>query len=123
MNGEGERTDRNESGISPSPCQSFASAIGFALGELLVFTGRTDELAACLRCIHTTAYASVLSADLEASRRVKPRKELPDAAIASVRTWHEEMQDLNVVRDAVATLQDELSAASVPYVAPGSDEE
>ena len=123
MSGEGGLTP-SDSVEALSPYQSFANEIGFALGDLLLLSGRTEELAACIQCIQTTAYASILSADLGAQReRSQARTNLPEVALAVVRAWHEETEDLNAVGEAIAKLQDELEAGGVWYVAPGSDEE
>lgn len=46
---------------------SFTSAVGLALGDLLLFAGRPEALRGCLASIETAAYGTLLSSD------VKPR--------------------------------------------------
>jgi hypothetical protein len=89
---------------------SLARSLGFALGELLLLTDRSEELQYCLSAIEATAKATVLSSRLARGERI-PRRVAPsliDAALSVVRAWHEDTEDLVSLSDAIALLQDSL---------------
>jgi hypothetical protein len=94
---------------------SLARSFGFALGELLILTGLGAELPYCLSAIEATAKATVLSSRLARgepiTRRVAPF--LVDAALSVVRVWHEDVDDLASLSDAIALLQDSLLSMGV----------
>lgn len=48
---------------------SFTSAVGLALGELLLFAGRPEALRECLVLIETAARGTLLASDIEARKR------------------------------------------------------
>ena len=103
--------EAKEHGSQGPSCESFANSIGFALAELLLLTGREEELGACIHSVQATAYAAIFSA-----RPVRPVQFLHDAALAVVWAWHEETDDLNALADSIASLQEVLEVLGIRYV-------
>ena len=97
---------------------SFTTSVGLALGEILLLTGRPEELLEHLRAIHITARATLLASDLEAYRGPirRPGVSLSVAALGVVRAWHEETRDLNALADAIMLLEEVLEEMGVRYV-------
>jgi hypothetical protein len=104
---------------------SFTCAVGLALGEILLLTGRPEELLEHLRSIHVAARATLMSSDLEAHRGVirRPGVSLSVAALVVLHAWHEKTEDLSAVADAIALLQEVLEEMGIQYVASMPDEE
>ena len=104
---------------------SFASAVELALGELLLLTGRPDELMEHLWAIHINARATLMASDLEAPRELfagrASHSQLPRSA--SLQAWHDETKDLTALGDAVALLEEVHEEVGVRYVAPPSEED
>ena len=88
---EAEEDEIGEDGLFGS----FTSAVGFALGELLLLAGRPEGLRRCLSLIETVALATLISS--KPRRADEPDGRLADAALAAVRAWHEETTDLNAL--------------------------
>jgi hypothetical protein len=97
------RTDRPSLAIS-----SYASAAGFALGELLLLTEKTDELPEYLREIHVTAQATIISAEAGSELVTISRQSvtLSDAALRTVLAWSADPQDPADLDDAMALLSE-----------------
>ena len=110
--GEEEKDEMGEDGLFGS----FASAVGFALGEMLLLAGKPEGLQRCLSLIGTVAVATLLSASPRNGSGTDGK--LADAALAAVRAWHEETEDLNALGGAIALLQDVLEAIGIRYVPP-----
>lgn len=85
---------------------SLTSSVGLALGELLILTGRQEELPEHLREIHITARATILCAEAggEAVTISRPGVSLSDAALRAVRAWSADPQDPADLDDAMALL-------------------
>lgn len=104
---------------------SFTSAVGLALGEMLLLLGRPEDLGRCLHLLETAAYATILSSDLRWKKHMKPRQcgtSLARAALGVVRAWHEEPKDLSAIGNAITLLGEVLEEMGGRYVAPLSDE-
>jgi hypothetical protein len=86
---------------------------------LLFVLGRPEDLEGCLRSIGISAQATLLSSNLEHRAGVqRPRcHSLASAALRVVRTWHEDVEDLSALGEAIALLQDVLEGMGVRYVA------
>jgi hypothetical protein len=97
---------------------SFASAVGLALGELLLLAGRPGCLGECLASIEVTAYATILSLDTSGVSGPRGRS-LSSAALRVVRVWHEEDGDRSSLGTAIEALQDVLELMGVRYVTTG----
>jgi hypothetical protein len=99
---------------------NFTTAMGLALGELLLLSGTPDELEESIRSILLSARATLMSSELRwrDSQPSKGGKSLVSAALGVVRTWHERAEDLAALGDAIAALQDVLEKLGVRYVAP-----
>lgn len=99
---------------------SLTTAVGFALGELLLLSGRPEDLLEHLRAIHIAARATLLASDLEAYRGPirRPGVSLSVAALGVVQAWHEETKDLNAITDAIALLEEVLEEMGIRYVPP-----
>jgi hypothetical protein len=111
--------DDGQGASSESLFASFTGAVGLALGELLLVLGKTEDLGWCLRSIGITAQATLLSSDLQPRGASMPRpscQSLAGAALRVVRTWHEDIEDLSGLGEAIALLQDVLEAMGVRYV-------
>ena len=89
---------------------SFTSSVGLALGELLIFTGRQEELPEHLREIHITAKATIMCAEAggEAVTFSRPGVSLSDAALRAVRAWSADPQDPADLDDTMALLAEVL---------------
>jgi hypothetical protein len=95
---------------------SFTSAVGLALGEMLLLGERPERLGTCLASIEATAYATLLSV----GRYGGPRgRSLSSAALAVVRAWREERE----LGDALKVLAEALEAVGVRFVPDSFDEE
>jgi hypothetical protein len=94
---------------------SFTSSVGLALGELLILTGRQEELLEHLREIHVTARATIMCAEAgsEAVTISRPGVSLSDAALKAVRAWSMDPQDPADLDDAMALLADVLKEMGV----------
>jgi hypothetical protein len=103
---------------------SFTSAAGLALGELLLLTGRPEELLEHLRALHIAARATLMASDLEAYRGPikRPGVSLSIAAFGVVRAWHAESKNPQALGDAIALLEEVLEEMGVRYVAPETDD-
>lgn len=112
-------------GYSSHALSSFTSAVGLALGEILLLAGRPEELLEHLRSIHIAARATIMSSDLEAHRGTirRPGISLSVASLGVLHAWHTETRDLNALGDAIALLQEVLEEMGIQYVAPIPDEE
>jgi hypothetical protein len=98
--------DETKAGRSALALSSYASAAGFALGELLLLTGKSDELPEYLREIHVIAQATIISAEA-GSEPVTIRRQgvtLSDAALRAVRAWSRDPQDSADLAVAMALL-------------------
>lgn len=114
----------SEEGFSiGSSCQGFARSVGFALGELLLLAGRSEDLADCIREIEATAHAAILSSGLGKERREPPGREtaVSEAALRVVRSWYEETDGLSRLGDAVATLRGVLLSEGIPSPPPKAE--
>jgi hypothetical protein len=103
---------------------SLTSAVGLAFGELILVLGRPEDLERCLRSIGIAAQTTLLASDLEHGVGVqRPRcRSLASAALRVVRAWHEGIEDLSALGEAIALLQDVLETIEVRYVpAPFSE--
>jgi hypothetical protein len=92
---------------------SFTTATGFALGELLLLTGKPDELLEHLRSIHITARATIMCAEAggETITMGRPGVSLSVAALKAVHAWNkDDPADLN---DAMALLAEVLEEMGV----------
>ncbi len=89
---------------------SFTSAVGFALGELLLLTERPEELLEHLRSIHVTARATIMSSDTGGGRTTmrRPGVSLSVAALAAVRAWNATPQEPTALNDSMALLAEVL---------------
>lgn len=89
---------------------SFCTAMGFALGELLLLTGKTDDLPEYLREIHVTARATTICAGAgsEPVTILRQGVSLSDAALRAVRAWSADPQDPADLDDAMALLSEVL---------------
>jgi hypothetical protein len=118
-----ERSAVEKSRVDPDMLfGSFTSAVGLALGEMLLLTGRPERLGECLASIEATAYATLLSVSTnEASG--PSGKSLSSAALRVVRVWHEKTENLADLGDAVQALQEVLELMGVRYVATDCREE
>jgi hypothetical protein len=98
---------------------NFTTAVGLALGELLLLSGRPDDLEESIRSILLSARATLMASELRwrEGAPAKGGKSLASAALAVVRTWHENTKDLAALGDAIAALQDVLETLGVRYVA------
>lgn len=87
---------------------SFTSAVGFALGEILLLTGTPDKLPEHLREIHVTAKATIMcvEAGSETITINRPGVFLSDAALRAVRAWSADTQDTAALDDAMALLSE-----------------
>jgi hypothetical protein len=56
--------DAGVEALSRRALSSFTSAVGLALGELLLLTGRPEELLEHVRSIHIAAQGTILSSGL-----------------------------------------------------------
>ena len=101
---------------------SFTSAVGLALGEILLLTGRPERLCECLASIEVTAYATLLSVSADGAGGPSGRS-LSSAALRVVRVWHEKTENLADLGDAIQALQDVLELMGVRYVAADCREE
>ncbi len=113
---EGETMEK--SGVSTDMLfGSFTSAVGLALGEMLLLTGRPEKLGECLASIEATAYATLLSscASPEGAPVVKS---LSSAALRVVKVWHEDFDGYDGLGKAIETLQDVLESMGIEYVPP-----
>ena len=99
------RPDRSALALS-----SYASSAGFALGELLLLTGKSDELPEYLREIYVTAQATIISAEAGTEPIMIHRQgvTLSDAALRAVRAWSADPQDPAELDDAMALLSEVL---------------
>ena len=98
---------------------SFAHSTGFALGQMLLLMDRPQDLGGCLEAIQVAARATLLSADLGLEGVGKGQVRgvtLASAALSVVRAWHEEINDVTALSEAIAELQDVLEAMGVRYV-------
>lgn len=89
---------------------SLTSAVGLALGELLLLTGKQDELPECLREIHVAARATIICAGAgsEPVTILRQGVTLSDAALRAVRAWRADPQDPADLDDAMALLSEVL---------------
>jgi hypothetical protein len=89
---------------------SFTSSVGLALGELLILTGRQEELPEHLREINVTARATIMCAEAggEVVTFSRPGVSLSDAAFRAVRAWSADPQDPADLDDAMALLAEVL---------------
>jgi hypothetical protein len=95
---------------------SFTSAVGLALGEVLLLADRPERLGTCLASIEATAYATLLSV----GRYGGPRgRSLSSAALGVVQAWHEERE----LADALQVLEEALEAMGVRFVPDSFDGE
>lgn len=94
---------------------SFTTAVGFALGELLLLAGRPEELLEHLRSIDITARATLMSSDTHARDGTIRREgvSLSVAALGVVRAWHAEPHDQKATGEAVALLEEVLEEIGV----------
>lgn len=108
-NGEGERMEKDN--VRPDRLfGSFTTAIGFALGELLVLTGTSDDLPEHLREINVTARATIISSEA-GSEPVTLRRQgvtLSDAALRAARAWSADPHDPADLDDTMAVLAEVL---------------
>lgn len=120
MEGTNKSESTNERTLLPEHLfDSFTSAVGLALGELVLLVGRPECLRQCLHSIGIAAQATLLSFDLHQSKRLARRtagRSLAGAALRVVRTWHEDIEDLSALGEAITTLQEVLEATGVWYV-------
>jgi len=100
-----DRPDRSALALS-----SYASSAGFALGELLLLTEKTDDLPEYLREIYVTAQAAIISAGAGSEPVTIHRQgvTLADAALRAVRAWSRDPQDPADLDDAMALLSEVL---------------
>jgi hypothetical protein len=118
-----ERREAEKSGVDPDMVfGSFASAVGLALGDILLLTRRPERLGECLASIEVTVYATLLSVSAEIAGGPSARS-LSSAALRVVREWHEKTENLADLGDAIQALQDVLELMGVRYVAADCREE
>lgn len=89
---------------------SFTTSVGLALGELLLLTGRSEELLEHLRSIHVSARATIMVSEA-GGRQVVIRRagvSLAVAALRAVCAWNAEPQDPAALDDALALLAEVL---------------
>jgi len=102
---------------------SFAHSVGFALGQLLLLMDRPEDLAGCLTAIHVAARSTLLSDAFGLETATPDGMTLASAALRVVRAWHEEVNDLTALSEAIAELQDVLEGMGVRYVSPPPEQE
>jgi Iap family predicted aminopeptidase len=104
------KTDRPSLALS-----SYASAAGFALGEMLLLTGKSEELLEHLREIHITARATIMCTEAESDTVTVRRAgvSLSVAALKAVQTWNADPQDPAALDDAMALLAEILEEMGV----------
>jgi len=102
---------------------SFTTAMGFALGELLLLTERPEELLEHLRAIHIAARATLMASDVRpCGEPRRPGVSLSVAALAAVRAWNAQPQDGAALDDAMALLSEVLEEMGlVRMLQPGGD--
>lgn len=95
------------------------SSLGLAIAELALAIGNPGDLDLAIREAYLTARGVFLSQGLrsEGARRER-RRSLTLAALRVVRSWHEDLDDLGSLGEAIADLQDALEACGVRYGAP-----
>lgn len=109
---EGETVESNR--LPDMLFGSFTTAVGFALGELLLLTGKTDDLPEYLREIHVTARATTIcAAGSEPVTILRQGVSLSDAALRAVRAWSADQQDPADIDDAMALLSEVLEEMGV----------
>lgn len=94
---------------------SFTSAVGFALGELLILTGTSDKLPEHLRDIHVTARATIICAETGKDTITMCRHgvSLSDAALRAVSVWNADPHDPADLDDALALLSEILEEMGI----------
>lgn len=94
---------------------SFTSAVGFALGELLILTGTSDKLPEHLREIHVTARATIICAEAGKDTITMRRHgvSLSDAAFRAVAAWNADPHDPATLDDAMALLSEVLEEMGI----------
>jgi len=113
---EGETMGKG--GVSPDMLfGSFTSAVGLALGEMLLLTGKPGGLGECLASIEATAYATLLSSS-PSSEGVPVGKSLSSAALQVVKVWHEDFNGYDGLGKAIEALQDVLLSMGIEYIPP-----
>ena len=92
---------------------SFTSAVGLALGELLLYAGGPEDLGGCMAAIERVALATLLAFDMATDRATVPRgRSLTTAALRVVAAWKEAPEDLDLVSDSIEVLEDVLRQMS-----------
>ena len=110
MEGTMEKDERGEELVFGS----FTTAVGLALGELLLLAGKPKELAGCLAAINTAAAATLLSSDVRIEASPTSAKSLRRAALQVVIAWHERTSfDLSDVAEAISVLKGTLEGMGV----------
>ncbi len=100
---------------------SFTTAVGFALGELLLLTGTPDKLLEHLGEIHVTARATLIASDTEPVIVRRPAVSLSDAALKAVSAWNADPQDPATLDDAMALLAEVLEEVGVLRIVASDD--
>lgn len=101
------------------PFANYTTATGLALGELLLFTGRPEYLELCLHSIQLSARAILLASGLKwVGKPPEGGKEIPlhSAALAVVTAWRERSDDLSVLGESIAALEEVLEGIGLRYV-------
>lgn len=103
---------------------SFTTSVGLALGELLLLTGRPEELLEHLRAIHVAARAAIMVSEA-GGREIIIRTagvSLSVAALRTVQVWNAEPQDPAALDDALALLAEVLEEMGVLRIVEPADE-
>ena len=100
---------------------SFTSAVGLALGEMLLLTGKGERFGECLAAIETATLGTLLSSGFQSDGASAPSpRSLTRAALRVVVTWHEDTSGLSGIAEAIAALQDVLEGMGVLHTSvPG----
>lgn len=118
-----EDTPSNDA-LSRRALSSFTTSVGLALGELLLLTGRPEELLEHLRDIHVSARAAIMVSEA-GGREVVTRRagvSLAVAALRAVQAWNAEPQDPAAVDDALALLAEVLEEMGLLRMAGPADD-
>jgi hypothetical protein len=105
--------DTSTESLTRRALSSFTSAVGFALGELLLLTERPEEILEHLREIHVTARATIMCAESgeDTATIRRPGVSLSVAALKAVHAWNKD--DPAGLDDAMALLAEVLEEMGV----------
>lgn len=118
---EGETMET--SGVDPDMLfGSFTSAVGLALGEMLLLAGKPGRLGECLASVEATAYATLLSSS-PGLGGAPAGKSLSSAALQVVKTWHEDFDGYQSFGKAVEELREALLSMGIEYIPPETGQE